>query len=634
MITPRSWGYMGGCAACLVIMAVLLHAVTAKGTFNTNFDAGYACFLKGNFEGSAEYFEKIRSLYPARTEIVPMLAAAYFYAGRYEKARGLFSEEEDSAAGKTGKILCDFMLRRRKKKDVDFSSVEEGLRAAAPDDPNVAANLLALRALQGKADARRLEESLRLFDEKIAGNPRVDAFPLALAYNARGCLLASAGRFAEAAVDFERAAKFIPVKNIRTLLERNETTAYVLDKLGKGARKQDLLGLKKRFRILKKTDRAFALLALAAAYLRVGELNEAKKIVESFKPSSPVLEERLEEVKMQLYRCEGLRGKRAREQAYPNLALLIEKKLEGVESGKAKPGENLRAMIYFLAGYYHAHNEEKREAALLEKACTLYPRDFSFLRNRGVYLLRNGRVEEGCVLLRKSLALNKEQKDVEELLRGMAPAPISLRKVHIFTGEPFSHRRPLVHVTFRKGPLQPPPVVRRVLLGTVPLRYVLAGNTIVGSPPDPLPEGFSRYTVKVETAGGGGGKPWVGTITASQDLTLPEIRIVSPARDAVVPQFSFKVDLAVSDAESGVDLSSLVVAVRLVSKGGHGFRFFVVKDGVYKKVRRKRGKKVESSGHVKVFVPLPVPGEYELFVSVSDKAYNRREIKGWTFKAR
>ena len=59
----------------------------------------------------------------------------------------------------------------------------------------------------------------------------------------------------------------------------------------------------------------------------------------------------------------------------------------------------------------------------------------------------------------------------------------------------------------------------------------------------------------------------------------------------------------------------------------------MVKNGVYYRVRRDKGKKVGPAGKIAAIVPLPVAGGYILRVQVSDKEFNIKRVSDWKFTA-
>ena len=269
---------------------------------------------------------------------------------------------------------------------------------------------------------------------------------------------------------------------------------------------------------------------------------------------------------------------------------------------------------------------------VLEKGRVMYPEDYSFLRNEAVLQYKGGDFNKSYDLLKRSYKQNTGQPDISSFI-GKVRADISVSSLYVLTAYPFTHQRPLVHVRFTKNPQQLPPEIKQITMGGIPLRSVVFGNYICAVPEKPLPEAFSDYTVSFRSVNPVSGLEQEHSVTTDQDLTLPVITVTSPAQGALVSSFSFKIHIAVSDKDSGLDMSTLNVTVQPDTARGSRFVSYAVKNGIYKRVRRKRNTKVESSGVIEAVVPLSGPGPYTLSAEVADREHNVRKITDWKFRA-
>ncbi|MFC1479186.1 tetratricopeptide repeat protein [Planctomycetota bacterium] len=635
MMTLRSWCYLAGCIVGILVFGVLLKTTIKRVTYKDNYQVGCSEFLSGNYSSSVDALEKIKSLYPRNSEIDPFLAAAFYYNRNYKKAESIF-KEVDTPSSKAGFILSEYAFKNSKNKmnDTDNAGYIEKLKAVKSDEPNILANTAGIAALMNLSK-EDIETNIKLIKEKILGNKNIRPRPLSLAYNTLGCLYAKLEKYEEALGYFQCAGKFISLREVEALLKQNHAVVWIVNEtLRPEPVATKLMDVPKYIKKLKNEQKPLAKIGLAKAYLAIGDIKEARKILESFKNPSAEIDRKLTNLKMQMFRYEGMKDNRKKEEAFANLSILIEKILELVEKGDKEfaAAYDIKSMLYFLAGFYYAQNQNDKMEKILKKGRVLFPDNYSFLRNEGVLKIQKGDVESGLDLIGQSYKKNSKQNDVVSF-KDKLNANININSFRVFSGDPFSHRSPLIHIGFKKNPHQPSPRIEKLTIGDKPLESIVFGTYILARPRTPLPEGFSDYTVNLETANPSSGSKKTHKLTTQQDLTRPEINIIIPAKGSSVSRFNFELKITVSDKGSGLDMSTLNVSVQPASEKGERFKSYVVKNGVYYRVRRNKGKKIDPAGKIEAIVPLPVAGGYILRVQVSDKEFNIKRISDWKFTA-
>jgi len=636
MISPRSWCYIAGSVIACLIMGMLLKTTVKRVTYSRMYREGYNEFIECRYKKSTRAFAALKDIYPEHTEADPLLAASYYYSEDYQKA-GILFEGMRSVSGRSGAVLSEFsrLYSEDKITEADIPKYISKLKIIDEDDPNIIANAVGISLLKDLSE-KEAEEGVALIEKKVLGRADINPGPLSLAYNSMGCLKVNQGKYAEAVVDFDRARTFTTMEKISSVLEGNKAVAWILKEAAAGVPDEQGLGKAREYmKKLTRKQKILAYIGFARAYLSLGKIKETRNFIDFIHNPSPDIERKLINMQMKMLRQEGMEGGKKTEEAYAKLSILIEKILERIEKGEKELASfyDVKSMLYFIMGFYYAQERQDKMQDVLKRAIVLYPDNFSFLRNEGILKLRKGKFKSGFSLLERSCKQNPGQADAASFV-DKAKGQVNTTSFRIFTGNSFSHRSPLVHITFEKDPFQPCPKVEQMTMGGVPLEPVVFGNSIIAVPDKPLPKGFSDYKVVFTTVNPLSGTKKSRTLTTDQDLTLPEITVHSPAAGAEVSRFNFQIHISVSDKDSGIDISTLNISFRPSSEQGNRFVSYIVKKGIYSKVRRKRGEKVDPSGKVTAIVPVPMAGTYKLTVEVSDKAFNTGRVSGFEFTAK